>query len=37
MIDAEFDRKDYGSIHHNIIGRGIKPLDTRTNPQISLN
>jgi hypothetical protein len=32
VIGAEFGRKDYGSIPAAAIGRGLKPLDAKTDP-----
>jgi hypothetical protein len=32
VISAEFDRKDYSSIPATAIERGLKPLDTKTDP-----
>jgi hypothetical protein len=31
--DAEFGREDHGSIPTTTIERGLKPLDTRTDPE----
>jgi YbbR domain-containing protein len=37
VIDAELNREDYGSIPATAIGRELKPLDVRTDPnQIKL-
>jgi hypothetical protein len=32
VIDAEFGRETHGSIATIAIGRGLKPLDARTDP-----
>jgi hypothetical protein len=37
MIDAEFDRENHSLIHAIAIGRGLKPLDARTDLQTGLN
>jgi hypothetical protein len=36
VIDAEFDKEEYGSILATAIGRGLEPLDVRSNFQIRL-
>jgi hypothetical protein len=33
VIDAEFGRKDHGSIARNAIGRGLEPLDAKTDSE----
>jgi hypothetical protein len=33
VIDAELDRDDRGSIPATAIGRRLKPLDARTDPE----
>jgi hypothetical protein len=33
MIDAKLGRKNHGLIPTTAIGRGLKPLDVRTNPE----
>jgi hypothetical protein len=34
VIDAGFGRKDYGSILTTVFERELKPLDTRTCPEL---
>jgi hypothetical protein len=33
VIDAELGREDHGSILATVIRRGLKPLDTKTDPE----
>ncbi|MCI58347.1 hypothetical protein A2U01_0079602, partial [Trifolium medium] len=33
MIDVELGREDHSSIPATAIGRGLKPLDARTDPR----
>jgi hypothetical protein len=33
VIDAELGREDHGSIPATTIGRGLEPLDVRTDPK----
>jgi hypothetical protein len=37
VIDAELGRRDHGSIPAAAIGRGLEPLDVRTDTQTRLN
>jgi hypothetical protein len=37
MIDAEIGREDRGSIPATAIGRGLEPLDARTDPRTRIN
>jgi hypothetical protein len=37
MIDAELGRQNQNSIFATAIGRGLKPLDVKTDPRIRLN
>jgi hypothetical protein len=33
VIDADLDREDHGSIPATVMGKGLEPLDGRTDPE----